>query len=147
MSVKFESITCKDALTTTTSMNNSGGAGLFGYLEDLTDISSEISFPTPGTSPFPSPVRKRSQQKARAKKCMQGEPDSDDDFQGFETVQSMSFHLNEACRCQTGFKGKPQCLDASRVKVKKGTSPEQHLLLLENAGYELVKLKYVAYYS
>jgi hypothetical protein len=119
-------------------------AGLIGPLEDVSDFSSVQSSPPTSRSPspdFPEPARRAVRRSNKSDRLNQRMAEGIDNFLGFEIAQSVSWHLDNARRCITAFKGRSEQVDESRLIVGPGTSPKEHLDLLQKNGYNYVEVK------
>jgi hypothetical protein len=118
--------------------------GLVGHLEELSDLSCVESSPStsrPNSPDFPEPMRRVTRGAAKTNRLNLRKAEADKNFPGFETVQTDVWHLNDARRCLTAFKGRANQIDATRVTADVGMSPKEHLNLLKKNGYQYVTLR------
>jgi hypothetical protein len=117
--------------------------GLIGPLEQLSDLSS-VSSPSTSraNSPdFPEPVRRVTRGSTKTNRLNLRKTEADELFPGFEIVKSDFWHLSDARRCLTAFKGRANQIDETRVTGDVGMSPMEHLNLLKKNGYQHVILR------
>lgn len=117
--------------------------GLFSeVLEPLTETDTSSSrSSSPESVDFPEPLRKRARGDGKLRRLEQHKADGDALFPGFCVAKAINWHLHEARRCVTAFRGRVDQLCPNRLIVPKGTSPKQHLQLLERHGYLLIKVR------
>lgn len=111
-------------------------------LEPLTDISSVSSrCSSPESNGFPEPLRKRPRGDGKNRRVQQHKVEGDILFPGFRVAKSFNWHLHEARKSITAFKGRPDQLCSERPNIPKGTPPKEHLNLLEKNGYSIIKVR------
>lgn len=116
--------------------------GIFG-LDPLTDIESTANSrcSSPDSNDFPEPLRKRTRLADDREQIEGFKREADTFFQGFQTAKSSDWHLDDARRAVTAFRGRPDMLCKNRLVVPKETPPNEHLSLLKRHGYKLIKIR------
>lgn len=108
-------------------------------LTELESLSSRSS--SPDAADFPEPLRKRARGDGKSNRIQKYKDEAEKLFPGFCLAKSTNWHLNEARRCETAFRGRVDQLCSDRLVVSKKTTPEEHLRLLKECGYSLVKVR------
>jgi hypothetical protein len=120
-------------------------SGLFGELDELTDVETEGAFFSSTSSSesddFPKPLRLRTRGNSKARRLARIKLVADKIFPGFRLRSSKTWGLESARRSKTGFLGQVRSLQKDRVIVPPGTSAEDHIRILEENEYEKITVK------
>ena len=111
--------------------------GLFGDIEALTDIEEDEST-TPGCF---TTGQKQKEELTKEERHTKLKCEADQIYSAFNIRMSQYWHLSEARVSSSGYMDFPQKLDPKRLVVPKDTTPLNHLVLLKDAGYNLVKVR------
>jgi hypothetical protein len=102
--------------------------------------------PSPESDPesdtWPSPLRTKARGSRRSEQRMLDRKKRIQELGSEHHIyQSMCWEVEDGRRCSTGFKGRSDLVLADRVRVKKGSPPEEWIERLQKAGYDFKEVK------